>query len=356
MKTKIWYAIGLMSGTSLDGVDIAYIKFTFTSINEKENWTFEIIQAQTFPYSKEWLKQLRDAFYYSKKELKDLDNSYGTYLASLITSFIKTNQIPTIDLIASHGHTIHHQPEKGYTLQIGNGTIIANETNTTTIYDFRSQDVLLGGQGAPLVPIGDKLLFSKYSYCLNLGGFANISFDEKTRIAYDICAVNTVLNHFANKMGLDYDDNGKIAEKGKLHMPLLEGLNNLAFYKTDQPKSLGIEYVNDILLPLIDSFSLEITCVLHTYVEHIAIQIGKNIKSHGSVLITGGGVFNSYLIERIKNYSKTDIVIPNDTIIDYKEALIFAFLGVLRLENKNNCLQSVTGASENHSSGVIAMV
>ena len=355
MRTKIWYAIGLMSGTSLDGVDIAYVKFTYSLGNEK--WKFEIIKAKTFSYSEKWLKILKDAFFYSKKELKELDFSYGEYLANLITDFIKSQQISTIDFIASHGHTIHHKPNEGYTLQIGNGDLIAQMTNVKTIYNFRLQDVLYGGQGAPLVPIGDQLLFSDYDYCLNLGGFANISFEvDNTRIAYDICAVNTVLNHFTNQIDLAYDDEGKIASKGELHKGLLEELNNLPYYKTDKPKSLGFEYVNEILLPLINSFSLEIDTVLHTFIEHISIQIAANINSTGSLLITGGGAFNLYLIERIRKHAKTEIIIPNKTIIDYKEALVFAFLGVLRLENKTNCLQSVTGASKNHSSGVVVEI
>jgi anhydro-N-acetylmuramic acid kinase len=339
-----------MSGTSLDGVDLAYIKFEFN-----QTWSFKIIYATTFKYDKIWLNKLKNAFNFSKNELKLLDDEYGIYLAELINQFINKNNINNINFIASHGHTIHHEPENGYTLQIGNGKLIAKLTGIKTVYDFRSQDVALGGQGAPLVPIGDELLFSNYTYCLNLGGFANISFKNKNnRLAYDICAVNTVLNHYTNKIDLDYDDNGKIASGGAVFLPLLNELNSLEYYHSTAPKSLGIEYVNDKLLPLIEKYNLEIKDILHTFIEHIAIQIGNNLIKEGDLLITGGGTFNGFLVERIKYHSTNRIVIPSEEVIDFKEALIFAFLGLLRLENKENCLKSVTGASKNHSSGLIA--
>jgi len=338
-----------MSGTSLDGVDLAYVRFSFNRI-----WKFEIIKFDTIAYNSIWLKKLKGAYHYSKTDLKKIHIDYGVYLAELIKLFIKKNNLSIINFIASHGHTIHHEPEKGYTLQIGNGEVIAKETGIKTVYDFRSQDVALGGQGAPLVPIGDELLFSQYTYCLNLGGFANISYNNgKERIAYDICAVNTILNHFSKKLGFDYDNNGKIAASGKINISLLKELNHLDFYKLFPPKSLGIEYVNDILLPLIEIYDIEIKAILRTYIEHIAIQISNNLKIDGNLLITGGGTFNNFLIERIKYHTINKIVIPSQEVIDYKEALIFAFLGLLRLENKVNCLKSVTGASKNHSSGII---
>ena len=367
--TKIWYSIGVMSGTSLDGVDIAYVKFENTILNGIDNWKFHILFAKTYSYSDKWLNKLKDAFYYSKNDLEKIDLEYGEYLSKLINQFRKEKAITNVDFIASHGHTIHHKPNEGYTLQIGNGKIIAKNTQIKTIYDFRTQDVNLGGQGAPLVPIGDKLLFSDYKYCLNLGGFANISFNkikdktleiidktlEVNRIAYDICAVNTVMNHYVNKLGFEYDDKGNIAKSGKINKDLLNKLNALEFFKMDYPKSLGIEYVNDKLFPLIDSFKLDIKDILRTYIEHIAIQIINNLIDTGNLLITGGGTFNTFLIDRIKELSSNDIVIPNEKVIDYKEALIFAFLGLLKLENKVNCLKSVTGASKNHSSGEIAI-
>ncbi len=340
-----------MSGTSLDGVDIVYVKFEYL-----DKWEFTILKAETIPYSKEWLKSLSEAFHYNQSDLDSLDNKYADYLANIINKFIKNNNIATVDFIASHGHTIHHKPEENYTLQIGDGNIIATKTKIKTVYDFRTQDVALGGQGAPLVPIGDDLLFSNYKYCLNLGGFANISFKKgNDRIAYDICAVNTVLNHFAKKRGFDYDDSGNMAKKGTLNTPLYKDLNNLPYYTLNHPKSLGVEYLNDIILPLINIYkTIKIEDILHTFTEHAAYQIAKNTYNKGSLFITGGGAFNTYLIQRIKHHTTCDIIIPKKEIVDFKEALIFAFLGLLRLKNKTNCLRSVTGASKNHSSGIIS--
>jgi anhydro-N-acetylmuramic acid kinase len=213
----------------------------------------------------------------------------------------------------------------------------------------------LGRQGAPLVPIGDRLLFSDFRYCLNLGGFANISYeDENDRIAYDICPVNIVLNHYVSKIGLEYDDKGQLASKGKINNQLLKKLNQLEFFSKKPPKSLGLEWVNKNVFPSIESFNLQIEDILRTYVEHIAIQISKNLEQKNSnVLVTGGGAYNKFLIERIVDLSDSKIIIPNHELIEYKEALIFALLGVLRERKEINCLKSVTGAKKNHSSGKI---
>ncbi|KAB1153261.1 anhydro-N-acetylmuramic acid kinase [Tenacibaculum aiptasiae] len=349
MLNNYIYCIGLMSGTSLDGIDLAYIQFDSNSYNN-----FQIIKADTFSYSEEWKNKLQKAISYKKEDLKSLDIEYGILLGKLLNEFIEINEISTLDFIASHGHTILHQPENGITLQIGNGQQIANITNKKVVCDFRVQDVKLGGQGAPLVPIGDKLLFSDYEYCLNLGGFANVSFEKNTkRIAFDICPVNIVLNHYTRKLGQEYDYNGNLASSGNVNETLLNELNLLKFYKINPPKSLGLEWVQKEIFPLIDSLEEDIQTILRTFVEHIAIQIGSVIKNSKSVLATGGGVYNSFLMERIDFYAKTRVEKVNDELINYKEALIFGFLGVLKLDNQVNCLASVTGASKNHSSGEI---
>lgn len=351
MNKKEVFAIGVMSGTSLDGIDLVYVKFL-----KKEYSFFEIIHTETVSYTKEWKQVLKQAILLSSKELLDLDVIYGKHLGSVLVNFISNYKITEIDFIASHGHTILHQPEEGITLQIGSGSEIAKITQQKVVSDFRTQDVNLGGQGAPLVPIGDELLFSKYDFCLNLGGFSNVSFKkESKRIAFDICPVNIVLNHYANKIGLEYDENGSIASEGYLNRSLLEKLNTLAFYNKEAPKSLGLEWVQQEIFPLIDAIEEDISSVLRTFVAHIAIQISKIIKDSDSVLITGGGVFNSFLIQEIQNYSNIKIVQATDTLINYKEALIFALLGVLKVDNQINCLKSVTGAHKNHSSGVVCL-
>ena len=349
MNEKEIFAIGLMSGTSLDGIDLVYIKFL-----KNKHTSFEILHSETIAYAKEWKELLQQAISFSSEELFNLDGTYGKFLGNIIQNFIEKYKIKNIDFIASHGHTVLHQPQKGITLQIGSGEEIAKITKQKVVCDFRTQDVALGGQGAPLVPIGDALLFPEYDFCLNLGGFSNVSFrKENERVAFDICPVNIVLNFYANKIGLEYDASGKIASEGKINEQLLEQLNALDFYKTAAPKSLGLEWVQKEILPLIDAYEITISSVLTTFVEHIAMQIASIIKDSNSVLITGGGVFNSFLMQRIEKHSNVKIKQSPDALINYKEALIFAFLGMLKIDNQINCLKSVTGASKNHSSGVI---
>ncbi len=349
MNNDFTYCIGLMSGTSLDGIDLVYVQF------DKNNYSnFKIIASNTISYSDDWKQDLQKAISFSKDNLQQLDIAYGTLLGKHINFFIDENNIKIIDFIASHGHTVFHQPENGITLQIGNGQEIANCTRQKVVCDFRTQDVQLGGQGAPLVPIGDELLFRNYDFCVNLGGFANVSFKKgKKRIAFDVCPVNIVLNHYVNTLGFEYDDGGKIAASGTVNQELLKALNTLSFYKKNPPKSLGLEWVKEIIFPLINDLESDISTILRTFVEHAAQQIAKEIYQNNLVLVTGGGVFNSFLMSRIEYFSDSKIKMQTKELIDYKEALIFAFLGLLRIENKINCLQSVTGASKNHSSGLI---
>lgn len=343
------FVIGVMSGTSLDGIDLVYVCF---KNNGDKN--FKIIHAETIQYSKEWKQLLQNAIFSDKDALQQLDVTYGQFLGGILNNFISNNKIVKIDFIASHGHTILHQPQKGITLQIGSGQEIAKITKQKVVCDFRTKDVKLGGQGAPLVPIGDELLFSEYDFCLNLGGFSNVSYSkDNIRIAFDICPVNTVLNFYANKLGLEYDASGKIASEGKINETLLKKLNALTFYQQKPPKSLGLEWVQKNIFPLIDELETDIPSILRTFVAHIALQISKVIYKNDKVLITGGGVFNTFLMDEIRQYSKSQISVPAKELIDYKEALIFAFLGLLKVNNKINCLQSVTGASKDHSSGVL---
>lgn len=351
MIKKHYNVIGVMSGTSLDGIDIAHCTFDY-----QDRWDFEILEAETYEYPSKWVEKLKNLVTLTMSELKQLDEDYTRFLANAIRQFVDKNELNNLDAICSHGHTALHQPQNGLTYQIGNLPNLATFLNATVVCDFRVEDVALGGQGAPLVPIGDKLLFSQYDFCLNLGGFANISSEiSGQRIAYDICPVNIVLNHYANVLGFDYDESGKIAASGRIDESLLQQLNALDFYKTPYPKSLGLEWVKETIFPLIDSFSLSVRDVLRTFVEHSAEQISIeiNIKNDLSVLTTGGGAFNEFLMARLSEKTHNAIIIPEKSIINYKEALIFAFLGVLKLRDENNCLSSVTGARNDHSSGKI---
>ncbi|RXP52644.1 anhydro-N-acetylmuramic acid kinase [Lutibacter sp. HS1-25] len=352
MIVKSWNVIGLMSGTSLDGIDIVYTRIS----KENDIYNFNLIVTDTVKYDTIWENNLRNAFNAPKEEIEKLNIAYGNYLGEVVNDFLTKHKIKKVDFIASHGHTIFHKPNEGYTLQIGDGQAISDVTGLKVICDFRTQDVALGGQGAPLVPVGDKLLFSAYDYCLNLGGFANISYElADKRIAFDICPTNIVMNHYTNLLGFAYDDCGKIASTGTINKDLLNELNNIPFYKAALPKSLGFEFVKETVFPMIDQFNLPVETVLRTFVAHIVTQIANcfNNKKTSKVLITGGGAFNTFLINELKKQTNNEIIIPNNEIVNFKEALIFALLGVLRSENEVNCLSSVTGAIKDHSSGKI---
>lgn len=352
MIKNLYQCIGVMSGTSLDGIDLAYINFSI----QNNKWEYTIQTAETIPYSLDWIKKLKNAVDFSDNQLIELNDKYTEYLGQIILHFIKKNNITTIDAICSHGHTILHQPQNGFTLQIGNLPKIAQIVNQKVVCDFRVQDVQLGGQGAPLVPIGDRILFSEFDFCLNLGGFSNISFEEKgQRIAFDISPVNTVLNFYANQLGFDYDDKGSISRSGNLNIELLNALNKLDFYQKKHPKSLGFEFVKEIVLPLIDTYFISTADKMHTFIEHVAFQTSLALpQKQGKLLITGGGAYNNFLIERMHFYlPNIEIIVPDTKTLEFKEALIFGLLGILKLRNEVNALSSVTGALKDHSSGII---
>ncbi|MDQ1096990.1 MULTISPECIES: anhydro-N-acetylmuramic acid kinase [Chryseobacterium] len=347
----IFQAIGLMSGTSLDGLDICFAEFEKAGTT----WTFRILQAETVAYSEDWENKLRNAIQLSSEDLLELHSEYGFYLGKKAKEFIDKHQLENISLIASHGHTVFHQPQKRFTLQIGDGRAIKLETGLPVIYDFRTQDVLMKGNGAPLVPIGDELLFSGYDACLNLGGFSNISLSsEGKRIAFDIAPVNIVLNHLAQQLHKSFDENGALAERGKVDENLLKKLNALEFYHQQHPKSLGIEWCHQHIFPTFGN--MEITDALATFTEHAAQQIAHVINTNNikDILVTGGGAYNTFLMDKIKAKTKAEVIIPEKGIIDYKEALIFAFMGVLKMINEVNVLSSATGSRSDHCSGLMA--
>lgn len=363
MKKDNYHIIGVMSGTSLDGIDLAEIRFEVSSAPlrhrslsgaEGNNWNFKILAAETVPYSLYWKNELREAINYSQEKLERLDFKYTEKLSEEILKFLKKHNIQGIDAVCSHGHTILHQPDKGFTYQIGNLPRISKTLLQTVVCDFRVQDVELGGQGAPLVPIGDRLLFSEYDYCLNLGGFANCSFEKDgERIAFDICPANIVLNKYAEKLGKDFDEDGKLAASGKVDKDLLNKLNSISFYSEKPPKSLGLEWVKSTIFPLLDASNISSEDILRTFTEHIAVQLANQFNDNASVLITGGGAYNSFLIERLNKIAQVETAIPFHEIVEFKEALIFGLLGVLKLRDEVNCLASVTGAERDHSTGKI---
>jgi anhydro-N-acetylmuramic acid kinase len=332
-----------MSGTSLDGIDLAMCTLT-----KNKEWEYKIDKSETLKYTNFWKSKLANTHTRSKAYIEQTNIQFGQFIGQTINIFLKNEKV---DFIACHGHTIFHQPENNYTLQIGCGKTISNTTKITTINNFRSLDVSINGQGAPLVPIGDLLIFPKYKYCVNLGGFANISMKNNDEIiAFDICPANIVLNDLCKVMGIEYDTNGNNSREGKILPTILRQLNQLDFYVKKAPKSLGREWVEKNIFPILkNNNSKDLLC---TFCEHIAIQIGKFLTDE-SALITGGGVFNSFLMDRIKFHSKAEIIIPSKELIEFKESLIFAFLGVLRFRGEVNCLQSVTGADRDNCGGTI---
>jgi anhydro-N-acetylmuramic acid kinase len=347
--------IGLMSGTSLDGLDIALVKLNYLPNN---TWTFELVQAKTFSYPTEIIDKLSISTQLTALQIFKLDKELAKKMGEFVNIFIQKNKFDknNIDYIASHGHTVYHQPENGFTVQIGCGTTIAAITGIKVIDDFRTKDVIHGGQGAPLVPIGDFELFSTAaeSY-LNIGGITNISFKKDGKIqAFDCCPGNLPLNKLAQNKGLTFDKDGALAKSGEINFFLLDLLNNLEYYNQIGPKSLGTEWLESEFYPLI-KFDRDIENNLRTVIEHEAIQITNILNENEirSVFITGGGALNHFLIERIDHYFEGEIILPERNLIEFKEAIVFAFLGALYAEKLPNCLKDVTGADKNVCGGVL---
>ena len=343
MDTEIY--IGLMSGTSVDGLDVCAA--TFCDDN------YSILAAETYEYPEELRNQLLYAHELSAVDLAQLSVDFGKFCGKKVKEFVQKHKIQA-SYIASHGQTVFHTPQTGLTLQIGSGAHIAAESGIPTICDFRTLDVAMGGQGAPLVPIGDELLFSKYDFCLNIGGFANVSTNlNGKRIAWDICPANIVLNAFAQQFGQPYDKNGEIGRKGQVNTELFNALNEIDYYSQNAPKSLGREWVEQNIQPLFEKYNLSPEDAMCTYYEHCGYQIGHSLKKHSLTLCTGGGAKNRFLLERIAHYTGAEIVIPEAKLVDFKEALIFAYLGYLRINGKPNCLATVTGAKKDVCGGVV---
>lgn len=345
--------LGLMSGTSLDGLDIACCHFS----KSEKGWSYSIKKATTVKYSSAWVQKLSTAQTLSGEDLLALDAAYGQFLGKACADFIKKHRL-RVDFIASHGHTIFHQPRNGFTFQLGNGNALHAACGVPVICDFRSLDVMLGGEGAPLVPAGDKLLFQNYDVCLNLGGIANLSMELKNeRIAFDVCFTNMGLNYLASKAGQPYDKDGAMASDGKVNTPMWKALAKVYTpLKTKRP-SLGRERFEQRILPILDQKGIPLKDKLHTFSLSAAMEIAEALRMAPNtprVLCTGGGAFNAFFISQLLDAcaDQAMLVLPDDDIIKFKEALVFAFLGVLRATNEINCLKSVTHAQRDSSSGV----
>lgn len=359
----IYRAIGLMSGSSLDGLDIAFVHLH----ENAGKWSFDIIHADCYSYSAEWKNKLQSSVELNALNYLMLDSEYGHYIGRLVNEFINKYQLEyKVQLIASHGHTTFHLPSKKMTAQLGNGAAIAAETGIAVVSSLRSLDVALGGEGAPIVPIGDKLLFGDYQYCLNIGGIANVSsIKSSSYLSFDICAANSILNMLAEKLGKEYDAEGGIARNGTINDELLQQLNKFDYYAKTYPKSLANSFGTGIVFPILEKSELSTEDLLATYTEHIAVQIKNAIeaidaKHEGEIklLATGGGACNTYLIEKLQHKLASlniTVVVPEQSVVLYKEALIMALIGILRWREENNVLSTVTGAARNSINGAIWM-
>jgi anhydro-N-acetylmuramic acid kinase len=345
MKYRV---LGLMSGTSLDGLDMVLCDFVKTS----DKWNFDIKKAITIEYPEYLAERIKNALFFSVVEFVELDKTYGRYIANSINEHFKNEKI---DFISSHGHTVIHFPDKNINFQIGDGATISAITGLPVVCDFRSIDIALGGQGAPLVPAAEKILFPEFDSFLNIGGFSNISIHNEKILAFDISPANYALNYFARLNNLSFDFGGKLGKKGVVKKQLLDELNSLAYYKKQAPKSLSDHWFYQTFLPIVDKYDISINNKIRTIYEHISTQIANNINSFAikKIMFTGGGTFNEFLVELIKSKTKAQIVIPKKEIVDFKEAIIFAFLGLLRWTNSINIFASVTGAKHDNIGGAI---
>ncbi len=357
-------AIGLMSGSSLDGLDLVFAELEEIG----GEWSYQIGASACYAYDKEWTERLRTAVNLSAYEYLLLHSAYGKYIGEQVNRFIEQFELHhRVQIIASHGHTSFHAPSIGMTAQLGDGATIAAVTGINVVSDLRAMDVALGGQGAPIVPMGEKLLWTDYAYLLNIGGIANISANRKDGpIAFDICAANRVLNLLCNELGMEYDAGGLAAASGNINTELLTALNNLEYYQQKYPKSLANNFGTDLVYPMIKNSSISIVDALRTYAEHIAMQVGYAINllhtekplPNSKLLITGGGAHNNFLVKRIATLISgygVEAIVPEQQLVDYKEAIVMALLGVLRWREENTVLNSVTGATRSSIGGAVWM-
>jgi anhydro-N-acetylmuramic acid kinase len=386
----VYKVIGLMSGSSLDGLDLAYVHLQEKAVTGKgpKSWEYTLVHTACYPYSEFWRQRLAGAPGLSALEYQLLHAEYGHYLGEQVLRFIEEFGLHfQVQLISSHGHTAFHLPARRMTAQLGDGAALAAVTRINVVSDLRAMDVALGGQGAPIVPIGERWLLPGYAFFLNLGGIANVSGHGVGAagsgagmgselgsgsgavagngaggfVGFDVCPANRVLNSLAALEGRAFDEDGALAAGGRVDPALLERLNALSYYNMAWPKSLANEFGTETVLPLVLAAGLSTTDALRTYVEHIAVQVGRAVgtlrpTAGARLLVTGGGAHNSFLISRLREELSSigvEIVVPEAALVDYKEALVMALIGVLRWREENNVLASVTGAGRDSIGGAV---
>lgn len=357
------YVVGIMSGSSLDGLDIALCRFEQDDLSGK--LSFDLVDTAAIPFDENMMSRLGVGATMDVRSLKKLEVDLSRYIAESVNQFLEAGA-HTADYISCHGHTIWHVPEDGYTVQIGQGAIISELTGTPCICDLRSNDMAVGGQGAPVAPIVEQILFPEFDFYINLGGIANVSFhSDQEVISWDSVPCNQILNHYASQKGLPYDDGGSLAESGKVDKGLKEAWMSLPYFGRSYPKSMDNTWVKNHFLAGASSFDVSIEDALATMVDVCVSQIQGDIKDHvgdtggqhlRKCLITGGGAHNTYLVSQLSEvltHDDIEVIKPKDEIVDYKEAILMALMGFLRIEGISNTISSVTGARTNTIGGAV---
>ena len=366
MASKTYYVLGLMSGSSLDGLVIAYCNITWDG-DRVTHW--KLLESETLPFSDKWKNRLRELPNQNGLIFAKTNTYFGHYMGGLVNEFIENYRIKELDFIASHGHTIFHDPEHRISIQIGDGAALASQTGYTTICDFRTQDVAMDGEGAPLSPLADRYMFHNYDFYLNIGGIANVSANtgNDNWVAMDCCAANQVLNLLAEELGSEFDNNGSFASRGSVNEKLLGQVSDFSYYSNPYPKSMSNGWIREKIIPLYREAECSSEDKLATACEHIAIEISNSIqdiinkegfiRTSYKMLLTGGGVFNNYLVQTIHAYCNRsldiDLLMPDASIINFKEAMLMALLGVLRVEKVPNSMKAITGAKMDTINGAI---
>lgn len=362
----VYRVIGIMSGSSLDGLDIAFVQFEETG----GKWSWHIEAADCKPYPEAWRTRLAGATELSAREYMLLHSEYGHYIGREVRRFMEENELSyRVSLIASHGHTTFHMPPH-MTGQIGCGAAIAAETGLPVVTDLRALDVALGGQGAPIVPMGEKLLFPGERFLVNIGGIANLSVATPGGyVAFDTSPANRLLNLLVAPLGLEYDEDGRIAASGQIDHGVLQQLKSLPYHGETYPKSLPNQFGTDLVMPILSKSGSGRADALRTAVEYIAwavssgvtaviAQTGLPVPDGSRLLVTGGGALNSFLVSRIDALLQPmglSAVAADPVTAMYKEALIMGLLGVLRWREESTTLSTVTGATRDSIGGALWM-
>jgi len=339
--------IGVMSGSSLDGLDIVAVEFI-----EGEDLSWKVIAYETYDLDDGITGRLSTITTMTATEIFRLNSDYTLVIAGQLQQFILDKRLQP-NFVAVHGHTVMHSPEYKSSWQLLNGGLLASTINCDVVCDFRNNDMAKGGQGTPMAVLADRDLYPGYDYYVNLGGIANISFlKEGVWSAYDLFPFNQVLNHFSRKVGQPYDKNGVIASQGKVDKNLLNQLLTDPYILKAFPKSIDNDWVKTYWMDRINKYNLSSADVMRTYVEFAAMYFSNNITKGSKILWSGGGVHHTFFIKTLESKS-VDVNIHDTTLIDSKEAVLIAYAGYLRLCVKPNFVSSATGASDNVIGGAV---